>query len=207
MSWSLNAEPREINRAALKKLKADGFVPAVVYGGGKPAQHLYVSRKELIKLAQTEASYRFGKLEVAGKSGIQCMIKDLQCEPHTGLPIHADFLNLTDAKKVTTFLTIQTIGVSPGVKRGGLLNIAVPKLEVLVTDVSALHKVPEVLEVDISDMEINSVLHLDALKLPAGITPARPARDNTILSIVAPSSSEDEAASTTETDAAASTAA
>ena len=95
-------------------------------------------------MLKTEASYRPGKLKVGDKI-FRCRIQDLQPEPHTGLPIHADFVNLADAKKVTTFLTIKTKGISPGVKRGGLLNIAVPKLEVVVTNVDALDKVPGIL--------------------------------------------------------------
>lgn len=192
---------RQVGRAVLKKLKKDGFVPAVVYGGGKPARHLSVSRKELIKLAQTEASYRFGTVEV-GKDKLQCVIKDLQCEPHTGLPTHADFLNLADAKTIPAVLAIKPVGTSPGVKRGGLLNVAVPKLEVTVTDISALQRIPESLDIDISSMEINDVCHLSALKLPAGVTPTHPARDNTILSIVAPLTDVEESTTASETETA-----
>ncbi len=165
------------------------MVPGVVYGGGKPAQSISMVLKDVVKLMQSEASYRFGKLVIDGKE-VQCMVKALQCEPSTGLPIHVDFLNLRDAKRVTTFLAIKTTGLSPGVKRGGLLNLAVPELEVLVTDTSLLDALPEHLEVDISQMDIGDVYHLHDLTLPEGVVAANAARDNTILSVVAPATGE-----------------
>jgi large subunit ribosomal protein L25 len=162
--------------------------------------------KDVVRLMQSEESYRFGKLVIDGKS-LQCIVKELQCEPKTGLPIHVGFLNLHDAKRVTTFLAIKPTGTSSGVKRGGVLNLAVPELEVVVTNTALLDTLPDHIEVDISKVDIGGVFHLSDLQLPSGVVPANAARDNTILSVVAPAGIGNDSEGSSSDDASASSAA
>jgi large subunit ribosomal protein L25 len=162
----------------------------VLYGGGKTAKSLSVVPKDFKKLAESDVSYRPGRLTLASKE-IPCVIKDIQCNPKTGAPIHIDFLNLEEAKVFTMFLTIETMGISPGVKRGGILNLVVPRLEIVV-DSSAVRNVPDCIKIDISSMHIGSVYHLEELELPKGIFPANKTRDGTILSVIAPSGQKEE---------------
>lgn len=159
-----------------------GCVPAVVYGGGELAVSIWVSEKELRKIAISQDAYKPGTLDL-GDLKITVLLKSVATSPIGALQ-HADFLDLDKAKSYSVFIPIKTCGTSPGVKRGGILSFGVTKLEV--TSKRDISEIPEFIDVDISDMDIGSVLHVNKIKLPEGFAATNPIRDNTILSVVAP---------------------
>lgn len=181
-AWCLEAFQRKAERTP-------DDIPGVLYGGGRNAELFTVSKKALTALCRSEISFRPGFITIDAKS-IPCTIKEIQKDPLGNL-VHVDLLNLKEAKSFSTYIDIHTVGVSPGVKRGGILNILVPRLEVKVSGIK-LEDVPITLEVDMSKMNIGDVLHLKDLQLPKGVLPAHAARDNTILTVLAPSAGSED---------------
>jgi large subunit ribosomal protein L25 len=133
-------------------------------------------------------------LEVGGKK-TRVIPRDVQLDPVTDRPVHVDFMRLEKGAKITLQIPVRFKGqdVSPGLKRGGTLNIVRHEIEL----VCPTENIPEYLEGDLSQLDINDSLHISAIKLPEGVVPTIK-RDFTIASVVAPSSMGEERAAAAE---------
>lgn len=198
MSWSLQALIRtKQGRPSRHDLAFQNMIPGILYGGGQTATCISVPIKELTQIAITAQSYKPGTL-VIDKEEIPVMIKSLSCNNVKNTPEHIDLLDLRKARKFTLFLEIKPKGVASGVKQGGVLNIITPRLEVTV-DSKIAQQLPEYIEIDVSEMHVGTVHHLSDLQLPQGTKATNPTRDNTILTIIAPSGVSEGADSTDST--------
>ncbi len=176
MSWTLNAVAREHERA-------NNTIPGVIYGGGQKAISISLDQYEAVKLLQSEKSWQVGYV-ILDSQEFMCTIKDVAQIAGRG-PEHIDFLDIKKAKTFNAFIPIATTGTSVGVKRGGILSLKTSRLEVKL-NYACLAALPEVINVDISQLQIKHAIHLDAIKLPSGIVPAHPARDGTIVTVTPP---------------------
>lgn len=197
---TLPAETRgRAGKGASRALRRDGRVPAVIYGEKKEPLSIHVEEKLLTKMLHTgHFMNSVVMVDVAGTAN-RTLPKAVDFHPVSSRPIHVDFLRIGEHTKVTVAIPVRFDNEddSPGLKRGGVLNVVQHEIE-LVCD--AAH-IPDELHVDLTGLEIGDSIHISQVKLPDGVVPAIEDRDFTVATIVAPSamkSEEDEAAATAE---------
>lgn len=202
MSDSLNlpAETRErAGKGASRALRRDGRVPAVVYGGNEEPLAIHVEEKELTRQLMTGHFFNsIVEVEVGGKK-LRTLPKDVAFHPVTDRPLHADFLRLAKDAKVNVNVPVVFINeeLSPGLKRGGVLNVVRHDLEL----VCAADKIPDDITIDVTGFDVGESIHISQVSLPAGSESAITDRDFTIATIVAPSALKSEEGDTTKTEA------
>lgn len=181
----LNVELREnIGKGASRALRRTGRVPAVLYGGESEPVHFSLDPIQLDKeLHQTGFLSKIFELPLQGKKE-RALARDVQFHPVTDLPLHVDFLRIVKGGKITVAVPLNFINEldSPGIKRGGVLNIVLHSLDII----SDVDQIPSQIDVDLTGLEIHDSIHLASLKLPKGSAAAHPERDNDIANIVAP---------------------
>jgi large subunit ribosomal protein L25 len=193
---TLPAEARDrAGKGASRALRREGRVPAVVYGDKKNPLSVHVEEKLLVKMLSTgHFMNSVIMIELEGKPN-RTLPKDVQFHPVTSRPVHVDFLRIGEHSKVTVAIPVRFDNeeASPGLKRGGVLNIVQHELE-LVCD--AAH-IPEEIHIPLDGLEIGDSIHISEVKLPEGTKVAIEDRDFTVATIVAPSAmkqTEEEAA-------------
>lgn len=198
----LPAETRDrAGKGASRALRREGRVPAVVYGGNEEPLAVHVEEKLLVKQLGTGHFFNsIVEVEVGGKT-VRTLPKDVAFHPVTDRPLHADFLRLSKDAKVTVEVPVLFINeaASPGLKRGGVLNVVRHELE-LVCDAD---KIPDDIAIDVTGFDVGESIHISHVTLPEGSKSAITDRDFTIATIVAPSGlrSEEGDNSKTETGA------
>jgi large subunit ribosomal protein L25 len=168
-----------------RAVRREGLIPGIIYGETKEPEMISVDIRALTKeYHQTGFFSRIYKLSVAGAEQ-QVIVRDVQVHPVTDVPLHVDFQRVSKGSKVHVSVSITFINEdkAPGLKKGGVLNTIVHALEL----VCAADQIPEKLVVDLTGLEMNNSIHIDALKLPEGVVAAHPERDHTLATIVAPS--------------------
>ena len=162
MKLSLEAKKREIStKSALKNLKKDGFVPAVVYAQGKIGHNILVSQKDFTKLVRmTAGGVAIVELVIDGKT-IQSVVKDKQIHPVKRDYVHIDFQELLEGQPISLEIPINYIGEPEGVLEGGILDIMHRKLSI-----ECLPKdIPEDIEINVSHLKMFDALHVSDVKL------------------------------------------
>src|SRR5689334_7244837 len=193
---TLPAETRDrAGKGASRALRRDGRVPAVVYGQKKDALSIHVEEKLLSKmLSSGHFMNSVVMIDVGGKA-TRTLPKAVDFHPVTSRPIHVDFLRIGEHTKVTVAVPVRFDNeeASPGLKRGGVLNVVSHELE-LVCD--AAH-IPNEIHIALDGLEIGDSIHISQVTLPDGVEPANKDEDFTVAAIVAPSAmkaEEEEAA-------------
>ena len=162
---TLNAQAREPEGSrANRRLRREGRVPAVLYGGGGEPQHLSIDARELRTALQAKGAVL--ELAVDGDK-TPAMVKDQQRDPVRGDAWHIDFLRVDLKKSIQTTTTLELVGIddAPGSTEGGVLEQQLRELhiEALPGDV------PEVVEHDVSTLELNATIHVSDLTAPDGV--------------------------------------
>ncbi len=147
---SLSGSLREnVGKKDAKRLRNEGKVPCVIYGG-KEQKHFFLDQKDFKKIIFTPEIFII-KIEL-GKENFETILQDIQYHPVSDIVLHADFLELTPGKTVTLAIPVQMEGTSPGVIKGGRLQLKLRKIRVkgLVEDM------PEHILLNISDLDIGN---------------------------------------------------
>jgi len=167
-SVSLTAFPRtQTRRGEVKKLRATGRVPAVVYGGKTKPQNLEIKTEELENLIHHSASENVLVDLAVGNDGKRLvLVQEIQHHPLSGKVLHVDLHEVAADEKVTIMVPVESTGDAVGVKTGGgVLEHVLFKIKV-----RALPKnLPEVISVDVSALEIGQSIHLGDIKPPEGV--------------------------------------
>ena len=168
-SFELVAEFRETQgKGASRRLRHEGKVPAILYGGHSEARALTLSHQKLLIMLDNERFYSTILSLKVGDQTQAAILKDVQRHPFKNAIVHIDFQRVEDNQKIRISIPLHFIGaaVSPGVKsQGGL--VAHMRNEV---EVSCLPKdLPEFIEVDLSGLSLNESIHLSQLKIPDGV--------------------------------------
>jgi large subunit ribosomal protein L25 len=207
-SFVVVAEPRaDQGKGASRRLRREGKIPAVVYGGKDAPLSISISSNEMFKHLKIEAFYSHLLTLKIGSESQQIVLKDLQRHPVSGFAIHADFQRVLADKPLHMHVPLHFKGaeIAPGVKTGG----GIVEHQLNQVEVECLPRdLPEFIEVDLSSLELNESVHLSQLKLPEGVAllQLKHGNDQSVASIHLPRGAiEEEAAQATE--AAASTAA
>lgn len=188
MSDALNlpAEARErAGKGASRALRRDGRTPAVIYGGKEEPTLIHVEQKELVKQLMTgHFMNSIVNIEIGGKT-IKTLPKDVAFHPVTDRPTHVDFLRLSADAKVDVAVPVVFINEekSPGLKKGGVLNIVRHELEL----VCPADSIPGEIEIDVTGKDVGDAIHISEVTLPKGVESAITDRDFTIATLVAPS--------------------
>jgi large subunit ribosomal protein L25 len=184
---TLSAETRErAGKGASRAVRREGRVPAVIYGAKQEPLSIHVEAKALVKMLSTGHFMNSVVMIEAGKGApIRTLPKDVQFHPVTDRPLHVDFLRISEHTKVHVNVPVHFSDeeLSPGIKRGGVLNIVRHELE-LVCDAA---EIPEQIEISLKGYEVGDSIHISAVVLPNGAVSAIDDRDFTIATIVAPS--------------------
>lgn len=168
----LSAQTRpHAGRSAVKKIKAQGAVPAIIYGGKEEPQSLQVSSREI----NTLLSHAVGEnilvdLEIndAGKTVNRlALIQEIQHAPLGGAVLHIDFHAVSQNEILHANIPVETIGEAAGVRSyGGILEQNMRSIEV-----ACLPKdLPEIIRVDVSNLNIGDSIHIKHIMLPEGVT-------------------------------------
>ena len=193
---NLPAEARErAGKGASRALRRDGRTPAVIYGGKEAPATIHVEEKELTRQLMTGHFFNsIIEIEVGGKT-VRTLAKDVAFHPVNDRPLHVDFLRLTGDSKVDVQVPVVFVNeeASPGLKKGGVLNIVRHELEL----VCPAENIPSEIEIDVTGKDVGDSIHISEVTLPKGVASAITDRDFTIATLVAPSAlkrSEGEAA-------------
>ena len=183
---TLPAETRErAGKGASRALRRSGRVPAVVYGGNEQPLTIHVEEKELRRQLGTGHFFNsIVEVSVGGQT-VRTLPKDVAFHPVSDRPLHADFLRVSKDAKVHVNVPVVFANeeASPGLKRGGVLNIVRHDLDL----VCAPDSIPDDVVIDVTGLEIGASIHISHVTLPAGVESGISDRDFTIATIVAPS--------------------
>lgn len=193
---TLTAETRERGgKGASRDLRRNGRVPAVVYGGKEEPLMIHVEEKLLMKQLMTgHFMNSVVMIDVGGKT-IRTLPKDVAFHPVKDRPIHADFLRIAKDAKVTVAVPVVFANeeASPGLKRGGVLNVVRHELEIACD----ADKIPDEITIDVTGFDVGDSIHISNVTLPKGAESAITDRDFTIATIVAPSAMKSSEGDTT----------
>ena len=183
---TLPAEARErAGKGASRALRRDGRVPAVVYGEKKEALSIHVEEKLLTKMLHTGHFMNSVVMIDVGGKPTRTLPKAVDFHPVTSRPIHVDFLRISEHTKVNVAVPMRFDNEeeSPGLKRGGVLNVVVHELEIVC---DAAH-IPSEIHIPLDGLEIGDSIHISQVTLPEGTKAAIDDRDFTVATVVAPS--------------------
>ena len=201
MSDTLNlpAEARiSGGKGASRSLRREGRVPAVIYGGKEAPVTIHVEQKELVRLLGT--GHFFNSVVVITVDGktVQTLPKDVAFHPVTDRPLHVDFLRLSGGAKVHVRVPVvfKNEALSPGIKRGGVLNIVHHELDLVVP----ADKIPDDIQIDLTGLDVGSSIHIKDIQLPDAAVDGSHEHDLVIATIVAPSALKSDEGDTTKAE-------
>jgi large subunit ribosomal protein L25 len=203
-SFELVAEFREMQgKGASRRLRHEGKVPAILYGGHTEARALTLSHQKLSILLDNERFYSTILSLKVGDETQAAILKDVQRHPFKNAVMHIDFQRVEENEKIRISIPLHFKGeaVSPGVKsQGGLVSHMRTEIEV-----TCLPKdLPEFIEVDLSGLSLNESIHLSELKIPDGVQLVDLAKeDAAVVAIHSPRAEEPEPTAATAAPAAA----
>jgi large subunit ribosomal protein L25 len=189
-------------KGAARALRRQGSVPGVIYGGDQPPVPIAL---EHIAVRNNIYAGRFlttiYHLDLDGQTH-RVIPRDYQLDPVKGLPLHVDFLRLTEGARIRVRVPVhlKNADQAPGVKRGGTINTVEHSVELL----CPADAIPSAIDVDLTGLEMNRSVHLSEVTLPDNVKPAT-GRDVTLVTIVAPSGYLEEQRAAAEAAAAAAT--
>lgn len=199
--FSLTAEPRPTGKKSItRELRLAGRVPGIIYGGTKEPQSVSFDGRELVRLWNT-GTFQSHILMVSLDGAVNRVIpRDVQLDPVTDVPLHVDLLRLEEGATINIEIPVHFIneGLSPGIKRGGVLNVVRHEVELI----CPIETIPEAITIDLANLEINDSVHISAIALPEGVRPAIGDRDFTIATIAPPTVQTEEPAAAAEAAAA-----
>jgi large subunit ribosomal protein L25 len=180
----ISASARErVGKGAARQVRREGKIPAVIYGAGKPPTPiaLEANATNLLVYAGHFLTTMF-EIEVGGEK-TRVIPRDYALDPVSDKVEHVDFLRVAAGAKIRVDIPVHAVnaGVSPGVKRGGSVNIVTHAITLLVP----ADAIPDAVDVDISGLDISESVHISQITLPAGTSFAGQG-DVTLVSIVPP---------------------
>jgi len=184
-------------KGEVNSLRINGNIPAIIYGGSEKNQKVSLSKKVLINLIENENFLsKIISLNLDGKSE-NVLPKEVTYDPITDEPIHIDFLRIVKGAKVIIEIPVKFINndKSPGLKRGGVLNIVRRKVELKCLS----ENIPNELVVDLADVDIGASFKISSIRLPENVTPTIQGRDFVVATLAAPTVIKEPEKTTEET--------
>jgi len=183
---TLRVEARSrAGKGAARAVRREGKIPAVIYGDKKDPETVAIDFPQLIKHIKTG---RFTKtlydLDLDGKK-TRVIPRDVQFHPVNDKPLHVDFLRLGPGSVINVFVPVHFLNeeASPGLKKGGVLNVVRHEVELYVP----ADAIPDAIEADLTGTQLGDSIHISAIPLPKGVKPVIHDRDFTVATIAKPS--------------------
>jgi large subunit ribosomal protein L25 len=182
------ARPKS-GKGAARTVRREGKIPGVIYGEKKEPEPIALDFNELWKLSQKGRflSTVF-EIDLGGKKS-RVLPREVQYDPVKDFPIHVDFQRVGASSHVRVSVPMRFVneGASPGLKRGGVLNIVRHEVEVTCPP----DRIPDFFEFDLTGLEIGRSIHISAVKMPEGVRPTILNRDFTIATIAGKKAEEE----------------
>ncbi|RMA44113.1 50S ribosomal protein L25/general stress protein Ctc [Rhodophyticola porphyridii] len=173
-------------KGAARQARREGKVPGIVYGGGVDPLPINIPFNELLKrLRSGRFLSTLFNMKVEGQDDVRVICRNVQRDVVKDLPTHVDFMRLRRTSRINLFIPVEFINEedAPGLKRGGVLTVVRPEVELMVT----ASDIPEKLVVDLTGLNIGDTVTISAITLPEG-TRTIIDRDFVIANLTAPSS-------------------
>jgi large subunit ribosomal protein L25 len=172
---------KQAGTGAARAVRREEFVPGVVYGDGKPAQNIALASNELVNVMNRGRFLSSViELDIEGAK-TRVIAREVQKDPVNDKLVHVDFQRVGPGARIRVNVPVRFINeaLSPGLKRGGVLNIVRHEVEVT----APADKIPEYFEFNLEGLEIGRSVHISATKLPEGVKPTIINRDFTVATI------------------------
>ena len=172
-------------KGAARQARRNGDVPGIVYGGGEDPLPINIPYNALLKrLKAGRFLSTLFNIKVEGHDDVRVICRDVQRDVVKDLPTHLDLMRLKRSTKIALFIPVEFINeeTAPGIKKGGVLTVVRPEVELVVT----AGEIPESIQIDLGEMDIGDIAHISDVTLPAGAKPTID-RDFVIANISAPS--------------------
>ena len=196
----LKAEVRTgTGKGAARQARREGNVPGIIYGDGVDPQPIKMNYNYLLtKLRQGRFLQTLFNLKVEGQPDVHVICRGVQRDVVKDLPTHVDFMRIHDESRIKLFIHVDFVNeeASPGLKKGGVLNVVRHELE-LICDAD---KIPDGITIDVTGFDVGDSIHISHVALPKGAESAITDRDFTIATIVAPSALKSSDGDTTKDD-------
>ena len=189
-AYELTATVREkVGKGAARATRRSGLVPGVIYGGNQPPLAIALPDKEITQRIYAGGFFTALATIAIGSETIRAIARDYQLDPVNDRPVHVDFMRVEAGSRLTIEVPVQFINetASPGIKRGGVLNIVRHTVELS----CPADAIPENIVCDLTGLEINDALHISAVTLPNDVHPTIE-RNFTIATIAAPAGVKEE---------------
>ena len=182
---NLKAKKREnLSSGSNNKLRAEGLIPAILYGGKNQNQNISVSKKEISNIINSETFLsKVLELDIDGKKE-KVIPRDVAYNVVSEEPMHIDFMRIVSGKKIILEIPVKFINHpdSPGLKRGGVLNIVRRKVELK----CPAESIPDEIIVDLAGTDIGTSIKISSVKLPENVIPTITDRDFVVATVAAP---------------------
>lgn len=195
---SFNAVARaQVGKGEARATRRSGLVPGVIYGNREAPAAIAIDPRVIVaELAKPGFYSRLFDISLDGKVE-RCVCRDIQRHPVTERAIHADFLRVSADAKIHVHVPVHFVNQdqSPGIKRGGVLNVVTHEVEI----VAPAAAIPDAIKVDLAGLDIGASVHVASVALPDGVTVVTRHKDITLATIAAPtvtSAAEDQTAAT-----------
>lgn len=168
-------------QGAARAVRREGRVPAVLYGDGKTPQNLAVDGKEIgLLINKGKFLSTVFNLDIDGIK-VRAIPREVQVDPVKDRPIHVDFQRIGSGASIRVDVPVRFVNelLSPGLKRGGVLNVVRHHVEVM----APADAIPDFFEFNLEGLEIGRSIHISAVKMPAGVRPTIQNRDFTVATI------------------------
>ena len=183
---TISAQLRQrAGKGAARAVRRAGRVPGVIYGDNQPPTLIELDPRDLIREFQKPGFFtRVFDVQIDGRSE-RVLPRDVQLHPVTDRPEHVDFQRVGAKTQIRVAVPVRFENQerSPGLKRGGVLNVVRHEIEVY----CSVENIPQVITVNLKGLDIGDSVHISAVKLPEGVRPTITTRDFTIAAIAAPS--------------------
>lgn len=189
----------QVGKGAAREVRRQGLTPAVIYGAGEaPVAIALDANKTRQMIYAGHFLTTLFEIDVDGKK-TRAIPRDYQLDPVKDFPIHVDFLRVAAGQTIKVEVPLHVVGQeqSPGLKSGGALQIVEHSIEIEV----APESIPEFIEVSVAGLAVGDTLHVDALKLPAGVS-LTSTKDLTLVTIIPPTVEAEAPAAEGEAEAA-----
>lgn len=173
-------------KGAARTARRNGMVPGIVYGGGEDPQPIQISFNKLLKqLRAGRFMSTLQNMKIEGQDDVRVICRNVQRDLVKDLPTHIDFMRLRRTTKIALFIHVDVVGEeeSPGLKKGGVLTLVRPEVELVVT----AGDIPDSITIDVSKTEVGENVTISSVKLPDGAKVTID-RDFVIATLSAPSS-------------------
>ena len=182
---NIKATKREsLSSGSTNKLRASGFIPAILYGGKDPNQNISINKKEISNIINSDTFLsKVLEIELEGKKE-KVIPRDVSYNVISEEPIHIDFMRIVSGKKIILEIPVKFINHpdSPGLKRGGVLNIVRRKVELK----CPAESIPDEIIVDLAGTDIGTSIKISSVKLPESVIPTITDRDFVVATVAAP---------------------